>query len=211
METMKIGIIGSGNIGGTLARLFIKAGHEVALSNTRGPSSLRNFVYELGGNLHPIDPDGAVVYGEIIVCSIPWRSLDSLPVFKATGKIIIDTTNPYKSDGTFFDLGNDISSTKVIEHFPGASVVKAFNTIWYKHLAEEGDVKLQLNARRVIPFAGDDKKSKAKVSKLIEEIGFGPLDTGTLKEGTKFQGVHGVLYSKDLKVSEAISMLRDLD
>ncbi len=208
---MKIGIIGSGNIGGTLARLLIKVGHEVALANSRGPSSLRDFVYELGGNLHPVDPDGAVVYGEIVVVSIPWRSLDSLPIFNVPGKIIIDPTNPYKSDGTFYDLGDDISSSKVIEHFQGGTLVKAFNTIWFRHLAEEGDVKLPLEERRVIPYAGDDKKAKTKIGKLIEEIGFGPLDTGTLKEGTKIQGVKGVLYSKDLKVKEAISMLKDLD
>jgi hypothetical protein len=208
---MNIGIIGSGNIGGTLARLFIKTGHEVALSNSRGPSSLKNFADELGSNLHLVDADGAVVFGEIIVVAVPWRSLDSLPVFNVPGKIIIDPTNPYKTDGTFFDLGEDISSSKVIAHFPGGSVVKAFNTIWFKHLAEEGDVKLQFNERRVIPFAGDDKKAKAKVSKLIDEIGFGPLDTGTLKEGSKLQGVHGALYSKDLKVKDSISILKDLD
>lgn len=208
---MKIGIIGSGNIGGNLARLFIKAGHEVALANTRGPSSLRNFVYELGGDLHPIDADGAVVYGEVIFVSIPWRSLDTLPVFNVPGKVIVDTTNPYRSDGTFYDLGADISSTKVIEHFPEGSVVKAFNSIWYKHLSQEGDVKLSLDDRRVIPLAGDEKNAKAKVSKLIEEIGFGPLDTGTLKEGSRLQGIQGVLYNKDFKVKEAISILKDLD
>ncbi len=208
---MKIGIIGSGNIGGNLARLFIKAGHEVALSNSRGPSSLRNFVYELGGDLHPIDPDGAVVYGEIIFVSIPWRSLDTLPVFKVPGKIIVDTTNPYKSDGTFYDLGEDISSSKVIEHFTDGIIVKAFNTIWFKHLVEEGDVKLPFNEKRVIPLAGDEKKAKEKVAKLIEDIGFGPLDTGTLKEGSKLQGVQGILYNKDYKVKEAISILKDLD
>lgn len=208
---MKIGIIGSGNIGGNLARLFIKAGHEVALSNSRGPSSLRNFVYELGGDLHPIDPDGAVVYGEIIFVSIPWRSLDTLPVFKVPGKIIVDTTNPYKSDGTIYDLGEDISSSKVIEHFTDGIIVKAFNTIWFKHLVEEGDVKLPFNEKRVIPLAGDEKKAKEKVAKLIEDIGFGPLDTGTLKEGSKLQGVQGILYNKDYKIKEAISILKDLD
>jgi hypothetical protein len=208
---MKIGIIGSGNIGGNLARLFIKAGHEVALANTRGPSSMRNFVDELGGNLHPIDADGAVVYGEIVFVSIPWRELDTLPVFNVPGKIIVDTTNPYKTDGTFYDLGDDISSTKVIEHFTDGLIVKAFNTIWYNHLVQEGDNKLPNNERRVIPLAGDEKKAKAKVSKLIEEIGFGPLDTGNLKEGTRIQGIHGVLYGKDYKVKEAISILKDLD
>jgi hypothetical protein len=81
----------------------------------------------------------------------------------------------------------------------------------YKHLAEKGDIKLPLNERRVIPIAGDDKKAKTIISKLIEEFGFGPLDTGTLKEGSRYQGVQGVLYSKDLKLKEAISMLKDMD
>src|SRR5665811_615299 len=96
MENMKIGIIGSGNIGSNLARLFIKAGYDVALANSRGPSSLRSFVYELGGKLHPVDVDGAVIYGDVVVVAIHWRTLDSLPVFNVPGKIIVDATNPYK-------------------------------------------------------------------------------------------------------------------
>jgi len=181
---MKIGIIGSGNIGGALARLCIKAGHEVALSNSRGPLSLRDFVYELGGSLHPIDVDGAIVYGEIVFVAIPWRSLDSLPVFNVPGKIIIDTTNPFKTDGSLYDL-KEISSTKVLQHFTDGYIVKAFNTIRAANLATKGDVKLATAERRVIPFAGDDKKAKDKVRTLIEQFGFGPLDTGTLEEGCR--------------------------
>lgn len=204
---MKISIIGSGNIGGNLARLFIKAGYDVALANSRGPSSLRSFVYELGGKLHPIDVDGAVVYGDIVIVSIQWRLLDSLPVFKVPGKIIIDTTNPYNDDGSVYDLGDDISSSKVIQHFPGGKVVKAFNTIFFRHLAENGNLSLPVENRRVIPVAGDDKNARETVSKLIEEIGFGPLDTGSLKEGSKFQQVNGVLYNRELTVKEAAAII----
>jgi 8-hydroxy-5-deazaflavin:NADPH oxidoreductase len=205
---MKISIIGAGHIGGNLARLLVKSGHDIALANSRGPASLQNFVDELGSGLHPVTLEKAVSFSDVIILSIHWRTIDSLPVFKATGKIIVDTTNPYKEDGSFYDLGNDISSTRVIEHFPGGIVVKAFNTIWFKHLAENGNTSLPVADRRVIPVAGDDATAKAKISKLIEEIGFGPLDTGSLREGSRLQGVTGVLYNRELTVNEAASIIK---
>jgi hypothetical protein len=207
---MKISIIGAGHIGGTLARLLVKSGHEVALANSRGPASLEFFVNELGEKLHPVNLENAISYSDIIILSIHWRTLDSLPSFSVPGKIIVDTTNPYKDDGTFYDLGSDISSTKVANHFPGGIIVKAFNTIWFKHLAENGNTSLPPEKRRVIPVAGDDKAAKAKISKLIEDIGFGPLDTGNLRDGSLLQGVQGILYNKELTVKEAGSMIRDL-
>lgn len=207
---MKISIIGAGNIGGNLARLLVKAGHDVALANSRGPASLKPFVEELGKKLHPVSLEDAVSYSDIIILSVHWRIIDSLPVFKVPGKIIVDTTNPYKSDGSFYDLGDDISSSKVIHHFPGGNVVKAFNTIWFKHLSENGNVKLPAEQRRVIPVAGDDKSAKSKIAGLIEEIGFGPLDTGSLKEGSKLQEVQGVLYNKELTVKDAVALIKNL-
>jgi predicted dinucleotide-binding enzyme len=205
---MKIGIIGAGNIGGTLARLFVKTGHEVALANSRGPASLQSFADELGDQLHPVHVNDAIVFGDVIVVAILWRKLDELPVYNVTGRIVVDTTNPYKDDGSFYNLGDGISSTKVMEHFQGGSVVKAFNTIWFKHLEENGNTRLSPEERRVIPIAGDDEKSKAVIGQLIEEIGFGPLDTGTLREGSRLQGVQGVLYARDLKLKEAETMIR---
>ncbi len=200
---MKIAIIGSGHIGGTLARLLIQAGHEVALANSRGPLSLTPFVEEFGEKLHPVTTDQAVAYSDLIILSIPWRTIDNLPVYHTPGKTIVDTTNPYKGDGTIYDLGNDISSSKVMQHFTGASIVKAFNTIWFKHLEESGNKRLPVEKRRVIPFAGDDVASKVFVARLIEEIGFGPLDTGSLHEGSKVQNVGAALYNKELTVEEA--------
>jgi 8-hydroxy-5-deazaflavin:NADPH oxidoreductase len=207
---MKISIIGAGNIGGNLARLLVKSGNDVAIANSRGPASLKNLAGELGSRLHPVTLEEAISYSDVIILSIHWRSIDSLATFNVPGKIIIDTTNPYKEDGTFYNLGTDISSSKVIEHFPGAIVLKAFNTIWFKHLAENGNTSLPLSERRVIPVAGDDIKAKEKISRIIEEIGFGPLDTGTLKEGSKLQGVQGILYNKELKLKEAVTLIKDL-
>ena len=207
---MKISIIGSGNIGGNLARLLVKSGNDVAIANSRGPATLKNLANELGSRLHTVTLEEAITYSDVIILSIPWRSIDSLATFKVPGKIIIDTTNPYKEDGTIYNLGTDISSSKVVEHFPGAAVVKAFNTIWFKHLSENGNTSLSLSERRVIPIAGDDAKAKEKISRIIEEIGFGPLDTGTLKEGSKLQGVQGILYNKELKLKEAVSIVQNL-
>jgi 8-hydroxy-5-deazaflavin:NADPH oxidoreductase len=208
---MKISIIGSGHIGGTLARLLVKAGHEVALVNSRGPDSLKSFVNELGPRLHPLkDIQEAIAFSDLIILSVHWRIIDSFPVYNAQGKIIVDTTNPYKSDGSFYDLGDEIPSSKVMKHFTGGVIVKAFNTIWSKHLAENGSTDLPVADRRVIPVAGDDSGAKAKVAKLIEEIGFGSLDTGSLKKGTAFQNVRGPLYNKELTVREATDIVRIL-
>ena len=208
---MKISIIGSGHIGGTLARLFVKAGHEVALANSRGPDSLKTFVDELGPQLLPVkNIEEAIVFSDLIIFSIHWRTIDSLPVFNAQGKIIVDTTNPYKSDGTFYDLGDDIPSTKVMKHFTGGVIVKAFNTIWFQHLAENGNTDLPIAERRVIPVASDDSGAKSKVSGLIEEIGFGPFDSGSLKAGTALQNIQGLLYNKELTVQEATDIVRRL-
>jgi 8-hydroxy-5-deazaflavin:NADPH oxidoreductase len=207
---MKISILGAGNIGGTLARLLVRAGHDVALANSRGPATLNHFTEELGKKLIPLTVEETVAYSDLIILAIPWRKIGTLPVYKVQDKIIIDTTNPYREDGTIYDLQRNISSIKAEEHFPGGKVIKAFNTIWYMHLSENGNINLPVEARRVIPLAGDDNEAKKKVAKLIEEIGFGPLDTGNLTEGSKLQGVEGVLYARELSVKEAIAVIRDL-
>lgn len=204
---MKIAIIGSGHIGGNLAHLFVRTGYEVALTNSRGPSSLQNFVNELGDKLHPATLEQAIDFGDIIIVAIHWRTLGSLPTILTKGKIVIDATNPYKEDGSLFDLNGDISSSKVMEHFPDSKVVKAFNTIWYKHLAENGNTYIPADERRVIPVAGNELEAKKTVAEIIEQIGFGSLDTGTLREGSKWQGAEGVLYGKELTVNEAKAIM----
>lgn len=210
MNKEKIAIIGSGLIGGTLARLLVKAEYETALTNSRGPQSLKSFSEELGEKLIPATLQEAVEFGDIVIVSIHWRQLDSLPYFNSPGKIIVDTTNPYNSDGTLFDLGDDISSSKVVDRFPESTVVKAFNTIWYKHLGENGNVSASLDERQVIPLAGDNIEAKHKIGKIIEAIGFGPLDTGSLREGSKYQGAGGILYGKELNLKEAKLLLNSV-
>lgn len=183
---MKIGIIGSGNIGGTLAALFAKAGHEVFVSNTRGPQSLKDLVNVIGPRAKAAAPEEAIALGDVIVLALPWRNRSQLPSAELlSGKIVVDATNPYKPDLSLYDLGDSTSSEEIAKLMPGARLVKAFNTMYYKTLASEG--KQSEDGRLAICLAGDDAQAKQTVANLIEDIGFAPVDPGSLREGGRKQ------------------------
>src|SRR5688572_32862395 len=134
---MKIGIIGAGHIGSTTARLFIDAGHEVAISNSRGPETLRELIADLGPNARAMTPAEAARFGEVVLLAIPLKDYTTLPVDDLRGKIAIDAMNYYPNrDGQYAELdsGQLASSEMIAAHLEGARVVKAFNTIWFEHL-----------------------------------------------------------------------------
>jgi predicted dinucleotide-binding enzyme len=181
---MKIGIIGSGMIGGTLTRLLAAAGHEVMVSNSRGPESLRELVAEAGERAAAGTVEEAARFGDVIMLAVPWRTPEALPPPDAVhGKIVVDAMNPYRADGGQYDLGDSSSSEETAKRLPGARIVKAFNTIWYEHLAGNGRRDVPVDDRHVIFAAGDDPEAKAVVMTLIEELGFGPVDNGSLRDG----------------------------
>jgi predicted dinucleotide-binding enzyme len=199
---MNIGIIGAGHIGGTAARLFIDAGHEVVISNSRGPETLRDLVAELGPNARAVTPEEAARFGEIVLLAIPLKDYTTLP--DLAGKIVIDAMNYYPGrDGQYeqLDAKTMTSSEMVAAHLAGARLVKAFNTIWFEHLKKQGNTSLPIEQRRVIFVSGDDAESKGVVSHLIEEIGFGPYDLGTLRDSGR-QQPDSPLYNKDMTVAE---------
>lgn len=205
---MKIGILGSGNIGAAAARLFTAAGHEVAVSNSRGPESLRDLVRELGPGAHAMTIDDAARFGEVVLLAVPWRSPEALPhpdVLR--GKIVIDAMNPYRPEGGFYDLGGSTSSEVVLQRVPGARLVKAFNTIYYVHLAGRGNKALPSDERHTIYVAGDDAEAKKVVARLIEEIGFAAVDTGSLREGGRMQEPDSPIYNKTYNGREAREFL----
>jgi 8-hydroxy-5-deazaflavin:NADPH oxidoreductase len=207
---MNIGILGSGHIGATTAKLFVQAGHHVAISNTRGPASLSSLIAELGDNAQAVTDEDAVRYSEMILIAIPWVKRDTLPnprLFE--GKITIDATNPYDNNG-IVDLGDSTSSEEVLKVIPGARLVKAFNTIYYGHLASEGRPGSPENDRHVIFIAGDDSEAKASVARLIDEIGFAAADTGFLREGGRLQQPGSPIYNKPMKLEQASTLLADL-
>lgn len=186
---MRIGFIGSGNIGSTLARLAVTAGNEVVMSNSRGPETLAELVADLGTQASAATPEEAGAAGEIVVVTIPLAALDSVPVAPLAGKVVIDTNNYYPHrDGQIAELDNDstTSSELLAAHLPQSSVVKAFNSIYFQHLAEQGE-PIGTPGRRALPIAGDDATAKATVTELIEAFGFDTVDAGQLSEGRRFQ------------------------
>jgi len=210
---MKIGIIGAGRIGGTVARLLAGAGHEVALSNSRGPASLAETVEtinrEAGSTrVRATTADEAAAFGELVLLAAPWRSLDNLPRAEALrGTIVSDATNPYGASGQLIDLGTSTSSEEVAKRLPGARMVKAFNTINWEHLAKQGRTDLPLERRRAIFIAGDDVAAKKVVAAVIEEIGFAPVDTGGLRDGGRSQQAGSPLSNRNLTQAEAVAIL----
>jgi predicted dinucleotide-binding enzyme len=209
---MKIGILGAGNIGATAARLFVSAGHEVALSNSRGPETLQELVTQLGPRAQAVTIAEAAKFGDVILLAVPWRSPEALPHPELLrNKIVIDAMNPYRPDGGFYDLEGSTSSEIVLKRIPGSRLVKAFNTIYYVHLAGRGRNDLPLEDRHTIYVAGDDAEGKRVVSRLIEDIGFAAVDTGSLHEGGRMQEPDSPIYNQTYNAREAREFLASLE
>jgi 8-hydroxy-5-deazaflavin:NADPH oxidoreductase len=182
---MKIGIIGSGHIGGTLTEKLAAAGHLVGVANAHGPQSLEARAASLGKGVCAMTVDEAARYGELVIVSIPFGRYRSVPVAPLDGKIVVDTENYYpQRDGHFDELDDDrmTSSELVQEHLPQARVVKAFNAVRWDTLAEEGRPR-GAAGRLAVSLAGDDVEAKRIVAELIDEIGFDPVDVGDLAQG----------------------------
>jgi len=203
---MNIGIIGAGNIGATVARLFARAGHHVAISNSRGPQSLASLVATLGANVTATTVDDAAKFGEVVLLAVPWRTPEALPSAQLLdGKIVIDAMNHNTSTGDVHDLGSSTSSEEVAKRLPGTRIVKAFNTMYFETLRTGG--RKEPKDRLVLFVAGDDAEAKAEVSKLIEDIGFAPVDTGSLREGGRLQQPGSAIYNKPLTTEQAQKLL----
>ncbi len=207
---MKIGIIGAGNIGANAAKLFIKAGHQIAIANSRGAETLKDLVAELRENAQAVSIEEAAKFGEIVFISIPFGKYTTLPANAFDGKIVVDSNNYYPDrDGKFAELDENktTSSEMLAEHLRGARIVKGFNTIWFEHLKTQGDVNLPVEERRAIFIAGDDAEAKKTVARLIEEIGFAAVDTGDLRDGGAAQQPDTAIYNRNLTGSEAQAIL----
>ncbi len=205
---MKIGIIGAGKIGSTAARLFARAGHEVAISNSRGPETLSGLVDEIGDGARAVTMEEAAGFGEVVLEAMPFGRYEELPADHLAGKVFIDASNYYpKRDGEM-DLGGLTSTEAIARHLGDARVVKAFNTMYYKTLASEGRPDAPREERLVLFVAGDDEEAKAVVSRLIEEIGFAPVDTGPLKESHR-QEPGAPVYNNPMTPERAREMLAE--
>ncbi|NRF39616.1 NADPH-dependent F420 reductase [Pedobacter foliorum] len=193
-----IGIIGAGNIGQTVARHLLKAGHPVMLSNSSGPDTLKDIISALGEAASATTVEEAVK-ANIVLLSLPWSQVPTLTkITDWNNRIVIDATNhfiSYAPDFEVQDLGGRASSEVVAELLPGARVVKAFNTIFFKILAADPKVA---GGNRVLFISGDDKPAKTEIADIITSIGFAPIDLGSLNEGSKLQQAKGPLATLNL-------------
>jgi len=184
-----IGLIGSGNIGSTVARLAVAAGHDVVLSNSRGPETLAGLVATLGPKARAATAAEAAAAGDLVVVSVPFKAFRGLPVAELAGKVVLDTDNYYpQRDGTFaeIDEGKRTSAELEQDQLAGAHVVKVFNNIYFKHL-ESLARPSGGTGRTALPIAGDDAAAKAKVAVLIDDAGFDVVDAGGLDESWRQQ------------------------
>ena len=184
-----VGIIGSGMIGGTVARLSVAAGHRVVLSNSRGPETLQELVAELGSLATAATAGQAAEAGDLVVVSVPVKAFAEIPAKPLAGKPVLDTGNYYpQRDGQLAELdsGSLTSSELLQQELPGASVVKAFNNIFFRHLAALSRPPGAAD-RSYLPIAGDDAAAKSAVTAFLDSIGYGTIDVGPLAAGWRYQ------------------------
>ena len=184
-----IGLIGAGNIGSQIARLAVKNGYNVVISNSRGPETLAALITELGPTARAASAADAAKAGDIVVVSVPLKNYRSVPVEPLAGKIVIDTNNYYpQRDGHIPELDNESTTTAELlqAHLPTSKVVKAFNHIYAAALTTDGQPS-GTKDRRALVIAGNDREAKAAVTGLIDQFGFDTVDAGPLKEGWRIQ------------------------
>lgn len=184
---LKIGIIGSGHIGGTLARLWVAAGHEVLISS-RHPDELKALAASLGPRARVGTPRDAAVFGEVVLVSVPYGALPQVGrdlKAELAGKIVLDTCNPYPSrDGEMAVEARRLSTGVADPQFlPGVRLVRAFNAI------NSGDLASQAHRAGepiAIPLAGDDAQALAVAERLVRDAGFAPVLVGPLSRAREF-------------------------
>jgi 8-hydroxy-5-deazaflavin:NADPH oxidoreductase len=187
---MQIGIIGAGNIGGTLARHLIKLGHQVSMANSRGPESLAALAIETGAT--PVSVVDAAKAGEIVIISIPEKAVPELPreLFAnvPSSVVVIDTGNYYPElrDGRIDAIDRGMLDSQWVAQQIGRAVIKAFNNIFAKSLLEKG-VPRGTTGRIALSVAGDSLDAKTAVLRLVDDLGFDPVDGGDLENSWRQQ------------------------
>jgi 8-hydroxy-5-deazaflavin:NADPH oxidoreductase len=186
---MKIGIIGAGFIGGTLARQLTALGHEVAIANSRGPETLRDLAAETGARA--VTATEAARGGEIVVVTIPQQAVANLPgdLFAGVPEevVVVDTGNYYPSrDGRIDAIEEGQTDSGWVAEQLGRPVVKAFNSIYWNSLRDKGQ-PAGTPGRVALSVAGDSAAAREKVLHLVDELGFDPVDAGTLEDSWRQQ------------------------
>ena len=187
---MKIGIIGAGQIGGTLTRRLTALGHTVLVANSRGPETLLALAEETGAQ--PVSVREAAQVGDVVIVTIPERNIPGLPIDLFVGRpadlVVVDTGNyyPQQRDGRIEGIEGGLTESGWVSKQLNRPVIKAFNNIYADHLLRKGS-PANTPGRIALPVAGDDANAKAVVIKLIDELGFDGVDAGKLDDSWRQQ------------------------
>ncbi|MGC0362886.1 putative dinucleotide-binding enzyme [Rhodococcus sp. 27YEA15] len=208
---MRIGIIGAGQIGGTLTRRLTALGHDVRVANSRTPDTLADLAGETGATavLNTEAADGA----ELVIVSIPQKNVVDLPAGILDGAVegapVIETNNyyPQQRDGLIAAIEDGQTESGWVQEHLGVPVFKAFNGIWWKNLLEKG-LPAGSDARIALPVSGDDVENKKIVFDLIDQLGFDPVDTGSIDDSWRQQPGTPV-YGKDYGREDTITALAE--
>jgi 8-hydroxy-5-deazaflavin:NADPH oxidoreductase len=203
MSNMKIAVVGAGRIGGNCARQAIKAGHEVVLSFSREPGSLETLARDLGERGSAAAPAEAVAAADVVVFSVPWGVIPQAlgEAGDLSGKIVIDTTNQF-GEGPKPRDGQTAASFNA-ERMPGARYVKSFNTLTAAFQAQSAD---RTSEDRVVQWlCGDDVEAKAEVARLIEAMGYAPVDLGGTATCQVMEAPRrpGAVYGEEYRLADA--------
>lgn len=207
---MKIGIIGAGNIGGTVGELWVKAGHQVMFSS-RNPDQLKPLVEKLGPLARAGTVKEALTFGDAILMAVPYGAIPQIGRDNAAefaGKIVLDATNAVLNrDGEVAKeargVGVGITSAKYLS---GARIVRALNLMSFRRLASNAN---RAGERMAIPIGGDDQEALKVASKLVRDAGFDPVIVGSL-ERTRLFAQGGPLYGQEISAREMQERLKTL-
>jgi predicted dinucleotide-binding enzyme len=183
------GIIGAGNIGSQVARVLIAQGHEVVISNSRGPETLTDLIADLGENARAATSEEAAEAGEVVVVTVPLKNYEQVPVAPLAGKVVIDTNNYYfERDGQIpaLDNGLDTVSGMLQRHLPESKVAKGFNHIMAADITTDGK-PAGADDRRALATSSDFEEAAELVQRLYDEIGFDTVNVGPLSESWRVE------------------------
>jgi predicted dinucleotide-binding enzyme len=200
---MRIGIVGAGRIGGNCATQLARGGHEVRLSFARDPAKLETLAGEIGDAASVGSPAEAAEFGEVVVLSVPWDTIDEAlsQAGSLDGKIGIDTTNQYGS--LSLPGAGETAAQHNAARMPGARYTKSFNTLTSGFQAEAA---FRPEAERVVQWVcGDDAEAKGTVMRLIADAGYAPVDLGGTAgcEVMEMPRRHGAVYGEEYRLADA--------
>jgi predicted dinucleotide-binding enzyme len=208
---MRIGIVGAGERGSALAELLTSAGHQLAVADPSDESAATRLAERLGPSVTATTPDEAARFGDGVILAVPFDR-DLLPAASAVaGKVAIDAMNAVTEQGEPMDLDEQPSSLLLAEWLPDAVIVKAFNTLDGPTMLADARRGAPSDQRFALFVAGDNGRANARVSTLIEEIGFTPIATGSLSRGGRFQQPGSRIFGRQILPAEArreLSLMR---